>query len=171
MQILVGRMRYPENDDIGLGYQLFQGNQSVVLDERVGTQNVLGLDFQRLLELVRQRFPYIVDVTLESHPENAHHLVVQITLLLQPLDDEIGHTLIYQHGGMSEEEVVVAVGGQLHGVFEQTRAGRKTGTRQSFGSGVVCHDGLIDPVKVEAAEGGNLIELVRYRKLAISPGI
>ena len=145
-------------------------NQSRIEHVGVGAEDLFGLDFQQLLQLVRQAVTIVVRLALESHPQNRHRLVGEIE---RPHlgHNEVGKSLVHQHRGMSEEEMIARERGELQSVLEQTRAGRKAGACETSHPGILARDRVVDAVEVETVVFGQHVELVRNREIQIAPAV
>ena len=108
---------------------------------------------------------------LERHAEDADGHVRQRIAALDVLHEEIGQTLVNHHGGLAEHEGAVIEGAQLHGVLEQARAGRETGTRQRLHARIVLAQGVIDAVEIGLEVLGHDVELIGDGEIDVAPGV
>ena len=90
---------------------------------------------------------------------------------LSLLQQGVGHGLVHQHGRVAQRKGVAAVGGQLHGVFEEAGPSGEPRPREIGSPGVAVHDGCPDLVKVQSFGGGDVIKLVGSAKGHIPPGV
>jgi hypothetical protein len=72
---------------------------------------------------------------------------------------------------MSHREVICCIGGQLHRVLEQARAGRETRRGQIRRPGVVVPHRMKDTVVVNTGTVSHLKELVCDGELHVAPGV
>ncbi len=95
----------------------------------------------------------------------------QVALPSRQLDEVAGQPLVDQHGGVAEHEVVVAEGGELHGVLDQAGAGGEARPRHARHARVVVAAAVEDAVEVDAGRAGDHVELVDGGELDVAPGV
>ena len=80
-------------------------------------------------------------------------------------------TLVNQHGGVSQKEIIAGKNGQLQRVLHSAGPGSKPGGSEAAHASIILGNGIMNAVEVETARGSEHVELLGDCEIQITPTV